>query len=260
MKKIGTSLFKFLAGIWCIAFAIFFLSFLLKTQDIIIPFLENYRQIFESLLDNFFSNWFLNLCFGIGFVVFFLWGLSKSNKDMGWDNLAKKYSYPRDKIKNLNLKFDYGQSYFNDVYYNGLHLSSIPKGLILRHPFPFNYLRPALLIPWDDISSIKIERGLKPAGQNKMFYKIGAIFSFPWKYANVKLSFYKNIGIVIPWKPKVKEHVPNALIIKWCCIKKIYNPSLDGSASSSAAFFKLLAQPVSSTVKPQKWNQCIEIP
>ena len=211
MKKSVTYLLKLLAGIWSVAFVIFFLSYLLNTQNIIIPFFENYREGFEGLWDSFFSNWFLNLCFGIGFIAIFMWILSKSNKDMGWDDLAKKYSFSRNEIKNLNIEFDYGQSYFNDIYYNGIHLSSIPKGLILRHPFPFNYLKSALLIPWSEIEAIKIERGLKRDGQNNLFSKLGDKIS-PWKYANLKLSSFSNFSVIIPWKSNVKMNAPEKLI------------------------------------------------
>ena len=132
---------------------------------------------------------------------------------MGWNDLAEKYSFPREKIKKLNIEFDYGQSYFNDIYYNGIHLSSIKQGLILKHPFPFNYISPALLIPWNEIAAISVERGLRRESENNLFSRISEKIS-PWEYANVKLSSFENITIIIPWKPNVKINAPKELIIR----------------------------------------------
>ena len=205
MKKFAAFSLKFFGGILFIAFAVYFISIFLSFQGITVTILEDYREWFDNFSDLLHSNWFFNLCFGIGFIIVFIWIFLRSNKDMGWNDLAGKYSIPRDEINHLNIEFDYyGQSYFNDVYYSGIHLSSIPDGLILRHPFPFYYLKPALFIPWDEIQSITIERGLKPVGKNNLLNKIGAIIS-PWKYANVKLLLFKDIGMVIPWKTNTEK-------------------------------------------------------
>lgn len=211
MRKFSIKLLKFFIGIWCVAFLIFFISIFLKHRGIIVPIFECYRQSFENYSDLLSSNWFFNLCFGIGFIIVFIYLFIRSNKDMGWDDLSKKYCLSRKEIEHLNLNYDYGQSYLNGIYYSGIHVSSIQKGLILRHPFPFNYLKPSLLIPWHEIQSIVVERGLKPEGKNNIFKKIKGKIS-PWKYADVKL-LDKNIKIIIPWKSNVKENAPKNIIV-----------------------------------------------
>lgn len=211
MKNSHKLAFKLFGRIIFIVFVLYFISFFLNFQGYVVPALEDYRKWFEKIIDLLFSNLYFHLCFGVGFIALFIWGSFDSNKKMGWDELASRYSISRDRVKKMNIEFDYGQSYFNDVYYNGIHLSSTPNGLILKHPFPFDYLHPSLLIPWNEIDSIKIERGLKPDGKNNLLNKIGAVIS-PWKYANVKLLRFNKIGIVIPWKSNTRKNAPETLV------------------------------------------------
>ncbi len=213
-KRMSAIFIKAIALSWCIAFIPFWVAAFLKTREIVIPeFLENYYTWFDNLLDTFFENWFLKLCFGIGFIILFIWIFFRSNKEMGWDDLSKRYSFSMEKIKNLDVEFDFGQSYFNSVYYSGIHVASTAQGLILRHPFPFNYLRSALFIPWNEINRIKITRGLRRNSQNNIVSKIGSKFS-PWKYADIKLVSFAEKAIIIPWKSNVKKYVPKDLLVE----------------------------------------------
>tara|TARA_R110001592_G_C12784588_1_gene715341 strand:+ start:110 stop:592 length:483 start_codon:yes stop_codon:yes gene_type:complete len=155
----------------------------------------------------FFQNWILDLFFGLLFIAGFIWVVFRNSKEMGWNELSERYSFSREQLKKLKVKFDYGQSYFNDVYYNGIHVASIDRGLLLRHPFPFNYSQSALLIPWNDIVSIKIKRGLRRENGRKNIIPTVSLK----KYAYIELSSV-GVKIIIPWKANVKKHSPQDLI------------------------------------------------
>ena len=207
-KKRFVFLAKAIVLIWCITFSIYWLiSFMKGTGKELPESLEQYMVWYSNFLDSMLSGWFFELAFGIIFITVFIWIIIRSNKDMGWDNLSENYLLTKEKLKKLQADFIAGQSYMNDVYYNGIHIAFITQGIILRHPFPFNYLKPALLIPWNELDKIVIKRGLWRDNQKNLFNKISGKIS-PWKYADLKLSKFKNQTITIPWKRKLVNSIP----------------------------------------------------
>lgn len=98
--------------------------------------------MFNSILSLFIS---IILCFS--FFSFFSYRI-------GWERLLKKYKTEKQHFDDLLLI--QANVFINCVSITGLNIGVLDKGLFLSFPFPIDFIFPALLIPWNEISYGKI--------------------------------------------------------------------------------------------------------
>ena len=109
---------------------------------LIIPVIYLIDNLFNSILKLFTS---IILCF-----LFF----SFFSYRIGWERLVKKYEIEKQLLDNLFLVR--ANVFINYVSITGSNIGVSDKGLYLSFPFPIDFVFPALLIPWDEISYGKI--------------------------------------------------------------------------------------------------------
>ncbi len=157
-------LFRWLLQILCLVCVVGFVLMFGKSHGFELPeFLERYAQWFQKALDAF----VLSGLFGIAFLACFIFVLIWANKKMGWRDLASRYSLPKDRLSQLRPRFVSSKAYMNNLRYNGIHIALLPKGIILKHPFPFSCFSTALLLPWSDIEVVRITRSPSTKGSRR---------------------------------------------------------------------------------------------
>ena len=165
-------------------------------------FALQYVSSFNKLLESFLtSSWF--------FVVFvFGWfGVSYSlGKESGWQNLAKHYSQSIQIDR--NAKFNTGNGYIGKTRHNGiLRVYGNKKGLFLKVFFLFKFGHKDLFIPWHDISSITLDKGLFSSKTPKLLKRLGESISKN-SYLNIILNEFPEQRLTIQHFDELNNEIP----------------------------------------------------
>jgi len=124
--------------------------------------------------------------FSIGFFVISY----KIAKESGWQNLANKFV--SNNYSEPNKKFYLTNGYIGNFRYSGvLKILANDDGLYLRVFFPFKFGHKNLFIPWNEISSISLEKSF-----------------FRNEYLNFKLYKFPNQRLEIKSFQELLDNIP----------------------------------------------------
>lgn len=203
MKLIG----RLIGLIWVVAFGSFMVLHFLPKENQPVLAIE-YAVKFEEYLQGFLSSiWFF-----VFFVAMWVFVSFKLGKDSGWKNLAKYFSAAYADPK--NSKFVSGSGYIGTVSHNGmLKVCADEAGFYIKAMFPFNFGHKPLLIPWDEMSYLKLEKALTSNKAPDFVKSIAALFTRK-KYMRIELHNFPDQNILIHWEDGFSEYVPHSLTIE----------------------------------------------
>ncbi len=121
-----------------------------------------------------------------------------------WNLLRKQY--PAEKYQFDNVRLKYGNANIGGMYkWNSVFSAIEGNGILLRKPYPFSLLMPAIFIPWDAVAFISIVDGIehRKKAKSKIIQKLN-----PFKYADIHLDKIEMIPVVVIWKEAYRVNVP----------------------------------------------------
>lgn len=134
-------------------------------------------------------------------------------KKTGWRNLSLRYPLSKTKSEKVNSHLSYNRSNVGGVYErNSVFSAIIREGVIIRKPFPFSIIMPAIFIPWSDIECIHINCKLDGKPHSSFSKLTGKLSNY--RFVNIKLSTLKEQIIIIRWKDRFKNFIPSDKLSK----------------------------------------------